>query len=66
MRVIQMNTNVNETRNETEIGPMADMLNILRMNNWQGRTARVLLSADIILWSLLIYFIIDYQLFFAS
>jgi len=61
-----MNTNVNETRNETEIGPMADMLNILRMNNWQGRTARVLLSADIILWSLLIYFIIDYQLFFAS
>jgi len=44
---------------------MADMYSLLKMNNWQGRTARLLLGADIVLWSLLIYFIVDYQLFFA-
>jgi len=42
-----------------------DISNLLRMNNWQGRTARILLTADLVMWSLLIYFIVDYQLFFA-
>tara|TARA_Y100000310_G_scaffold184486_1_gene184617 strand:+ start:679 stop:855 length:177 start_codon:yes stop_codon:yes gene_type:complete len=44
---------------------LEDISNLLRMNNWQGRTARILLTADLVMWSLLIYFIIDYQLFFA-
>ena len=44
---------------------MEDIFNLLLMNNWQGHTARILLTADIIMWSLLIYFIVDYQLFFA-
>ena len=44
---------------------MEDMYSLLKMNNWQGRTARLLLGADLVLWSLLIYFIVDYQLFFA-
>ena len=44
---------------------MEDMYSLLKMNNWQGRTARILLTADLVLWSLLIYFIVDYQLFFA-
>ncbi len=44
---------------------MADMYSLLQQNTWQGRTARVLLSADILMWSLLVYFIVDYHLFFA-
>ena len=44
---------------------MEDISNLLRMNNWQGRTARILLTADLVMWSLLIYFIVDYQMFFA-
>ena len=45
---------------------MEDISNLLMMNNWQGRTARILLTADVVMWLLLIYFIIDYQLFFAA
>ena len=44
---------------------MEDISNLLMMNNWKGRTARILLTADVVMWSLLIYFIVDYQLFFA-
>jgi hypothetical protein len=45
---------------------MADIYRLLKMDNWQGRTARVLLGTDIVLWSLLIYFIIDYQVYFVA
>ena len=44
---------------------MEDISNLLMMNNWKGRTARILLTADVVMWSLLIYFIVDYQMFFA-
>ena len=43
---------------------MEDISNLLKMDNWQGHTARILLTADLVMWSLLIYFIVDYQLFF--
>jgi hypothetical protein len=45
---------------------MVDISNLLKMDNWQGCTARILLTADVVMWSLLIYFIIDYQVFFAA
>ena len=44
---------------------MADMYSLLQQNTWQGRTARLLLSVDVLMWGLLIYFIVDYHLFFA-
>ena len=44
---------------------LIDIYSLLKMDNWQGRTARVLLGTDIVLWSMLIYFIIDYQVYFA-
>jgi hypothetical protein len=36
-----------------------DTCRLLMMQNWQGRTARTLLGADIVIWTLLLYFIID-------
>ena len=53
-----MNVNADEAK---EL--MADMYKILRDRTWRGALARLLLSLDLCLWSLLVYFLIDYQLF---
>ena len=54
-----MNVSVREIKDT-----MVDMYEILKDRTWKGAVARTLLSADIIMWSLLIYFIVDYQLHF--